>query len=741
MEEWTDELGLLASQLGMSGQVQGSSTSGQLPCPASVSDNPTNFRRYTRSMIKRCAVTLFLAAAALASGAEPSFPTSRTDQTVDVVHGVKVADPYRWLEDQNSPETRAWIEAQSKYARSLLDKVPGRDRIRARLTTLMHRDEINVPLSAADLYVFTRRLADRNQPDVYVRRGPEGKDELLIDVNKLSPDHTKSVELYSLSRDGRLLAYGMRNGGEDEVILKIHDFEHQRDLADTFPPGRYGVPVFRSDASGFYYNTLTKDGSRIRFHPLGTPVANDKLIFGEQLDRTQGCAIGSGPGSKYLQLTVFHGGTRTDLYLKLLDSDQPFVPVVQGIDANFYGIPAGDKLFIHTDWKAPNGRVMSVNPENPTREFWREIVPEGSFALDSVTATGGRLLLSYLDNASTTMVIHDTDGRKLRTVEAPHFGTATNFNTSDDNHGEVLYQFVSFVTPPEVDRVNLASGRGNLWGSSPIDFQSRDYSVQQVWYESKDKTRVPMFIVMKKGTVLDGSRPALLTGYGGFQVPKTPYFKALEATWVESGGILAVPNLRGGSEFGQEWHKAGMLENKQNVFDDFIGAAEYLIREKYTNSTKLAIIGRSNGGLLVGAAETQRPDLFQAVICGYPLLDMVRYHQFLVAKLWVPEYGSSEDPKQFPYLLKYSPYHNVKPGVNYPATLFVTGDSDTRVAPLHARKMAARLQAVNPTDRPILLLYDTKSGHSAGKPVNAQVEEWTDELSFLFSQLGMSADR
>ncbi len=448
----------------------------------------------------------------------------------------------------------------------------------------------------------------------------------------------------------------------------------------------------------------------------------------------------SGPGSKYLLVTVWYGaaGKKTDLYLKPLDSDAPFTPVVNDIDAEFTGTLAGDKLYIRTTWKAPKGRVVVVDPAKPARESGARWSPKGR----SRSSTSPPPVANCCSPTSRTPPHSCRSAtpaaRRADEVRIPAFGTASNFVASDDDNGDVFYQFTSFVTPQQVDHINLRSGESHVWASSPIDFRAADYDVQQVWYESKDKTRVPMFIVAKKGTPRDGARPTLLTGYGGFRVAMTPGFSVFNAVWLESGGVLALPNLRGGSEFGEEWHKAGMLENKQNVFDDFIAAAEYLVREKYTNPRKLAILGGSNGGLLVGAAETQRPDLFQAVICGAPLLDMVRYHQFLVAKWWVPEYGSSEDPKQFPYLLKYSPYHNVKPGVNYPATLFVTGDADTRVAPLHARKMAGRLQAINPTDRPILLLYDTKSGHSAGKPVSAQVEEWTDELSFLFSQLGMS---
>jgi prolyl oligopeptidase len=686
---------------------------------------------------------VFLFATAVAAMQIP-VPATRTDSTVDTIHGVKIADPYRWLEDQKSPETRAWIAAQSKYTHGFLDQVPGREQTSARLRALTKRDSYTSPLAAGGTFVFLRRLPDRDQADVYVRRGTQGKDELLIDANALSPDRTKSVVLMALSKDGKLLAYGIRTGGEDEVVLKIYDFSRGRDLADDFPRARYESLVFQSEAKGFYYAIFTDEGPRIRYHAFGTPVGQDKLVFGEKLDRSQGLDVESGPGSRYMLATVWYGsaGKKTDLYIKSLADDRPLMPVVNDVEAEFMGTLAGDNLFLRTTWKAPKGRVLAVDPARPAaRESWREVVPEGPAALEQVSASGGRLLLAYVENAASKLVIRGQDGAEIGTVATPAFGAAGNFKASDDDNGDVFYQFTTFLIPSQVNLVNLRTGENSVWASSPIDFRAADYDVRQVWYESRDKTRVPMFIAMKKGTALDGARPTLLTGYGGFRVAMTPGFNVFNAAWLEMGGVLALPNLRGGSEFGEEWHQAGMLEKKQNVFDDFLAAAEYLIREKYTNPKKLAIAGGSNGGLLVGAAETQRPDLFQAVVCGAPLLDMIRYHQFLVARWWVPEYGSSEDPKQFAYLLKYSPYHNVKPGVKYPATLFVTGDADTRVDPLHARKMAARLQAVNPPDRPILLLYDTKSGHSAGKPVNAQIEDWTDEFSFLFRELGMSTSR
>jgi len=435
---------------------------------------------------------------------------------------------------------------------------------------------------------------------------------------------------------------------------------------------------------------------------------------------------------------VIHGSSadKSEIYLHEVAKPGSLVTVTKDLPARTQAEIAGDKIYLQTNWKAPKGRVMVADVGKPGSENWKEIIPESDVPIEDVALVGGKILVTYLRNVNTQIRIFDAAGKHLRDLALPALGSA-NINGGRWTSNEMFYSFDSFHLPNTTYRYDLATNTQEVWARQNVPFDSEKYEVKQVWYASKDGTKIPMFVVHKKGLKLDGSNPTLLTGYGGFNLSETAGFSVRAALWIERGGVYALPNLRGGGEFGEEWHKAGMREKKQNVFDDFIGAGEWLIANKYTRPDKLAIRGGSNGGLLVGAMMTQRPDLFGAVVCGYPLLDMVRFHKFLVARWWVPEYGSADDPEQFKYIRAYSPYHNVKAGTKYPATLFLTGDSDTRVDPLHARKMTALVQAANASDKPIILLYDTKAGHSSGgKPISLQVADLVDEVSFLFWQLG-----
>jgi prolyl oligopeptidase len=439
---------------------------------------------------------------------------------------------------------------------------------------------------------------------------------------------------------------------------------------------------------------------------------------------------------RYLGLYISHGwGKKTEVYVRDLRNNGPIVPVVNDVDAEFQPAFAGGHMYLQTNWNAPNGRIFAVDLANPARANWREVVPETNSAIDGFSVAGGKLAVNYLENVNSRVKIFSADGKHVRDIYFPTLGTVTELDGEWDSD-EAFYTFTSFAQPPTSYRYEISSGRAEIWARNKAPVEPSQFEVKQVWYQSKDKTRIPMFVMYKKGLKIDGARPTLLYGYGGFLVNETPTFRPDAVLFAEHGGVFALPNLRGGGEFGEKWHRAGMLENKQNVFDDFIAAAEWLIENGYTKPAHLAIEGGSNGGLLVGAAMTQRPDLFQAVACEFPLLDMVRYQKFLLGKLWVPEYGSSDDAKQFQVLYKYSPYHHVTKGVKYPAVLFLTGDSDTRVAPLHARKMTALMQASTGSDRPVLLRYDTKAGHSAGLPVTKQVEEFTDVFSFLLAEVG-----
>jgi len=665
-------------------------------------------------------------------------PVTRVDNVTDTLHGVSITDPYRWLEDQNSPETRAWINSQNEFSASVLGSLPSRNRIRERLTQLIKIDTIGVPFARGGRYFLTKRRADQNQGVIYVRNGLAGKDEVLLDPNTMSADQTTSVQIQDISADGKLMVYGVRQGGEDEVTISILDVDTRKELPDHLARGRIGVSL-KPDKTGFYYSKFTNNvGGRVYYHAMGSNEGSDVEIFGKGYGPAVFIGAQVSPDGHYLFLIASHGsaGDKAEIYFQDLKNSGPITTIVNDVNAGFSIDAAGDHLFLLTNWNAANRHILDVDLKKPQRENWREIVPEGRSVINGFSVVGGKLFVDYLENAVSITKVFDATGKFVRDIALPSLGTASGMR-GDWDRDEGFYTFSSFAQPATIYRYSVASGKQEVFARINVPVHSDQIEVKQVWYESKDKTKIPMFLVYKKGIKLDGSHPAFLTGYGGFNVSLTPGFSSLAAFWAESGGVYAVPSLRGGGEFGEKWHKAGMLANKQNVFDDFIGAAEWLIKNKYTSSAKLAISGGSNGGLLVGAAMTQRPELFRAVVCAYPLLDMIRYQSFLVARFWVPEYGSSENAEQFKYIYDYSPYQHVKKGEKYPAVLFVTGDSDTRVAPLHARKMAALVQASTGSDRPVLLHYNTKAGHSGGLPVSQQIDDQTDELSFLFWQLGV----
>ncbi|HEV2348868.1 MAG TPA: prolyl oligopeptidase family serine peptidase [Terriglobia bacterium] len=667
-------------------------------------------------------------------------PKTRKDDVIDTLHGVQIPDPYRWLEDQQSPETRAWINAQNDYTHSLLDKWPGRDQLRARLSELMKVDTIGTPMERNGRYFFRKRLANQDQSVLYLRKGLSGSDEVLIDPNPMSPDKSISVGLDEVSKDGTLIAYSLRHGGEDETSIHFLNVDTRRDLPDLLPKSRYFGVSMTPDKTGVYYSREDPEGPRVYYHSMGTDAAGDQQIFGKGYGPEIIIGENLSEDGRYLLIQVFHGAAadHVEVYYQDVVAHGPLKTVVNDIAAKFIGDVGGDQLFMQTNWNAPKGRVLAVDLKNPARENWREVIPEGSAPIESVSLVGGKLLVSYTENASTKMEVFEPTGRRVRNIDLPAIGSAGGI-TGRWSNPEVFYSFTSYAVPYTIYRYDAATGNQKVWARLKVPIQSEKFEVKQVWYKSKDGTRVPMFLLYLKGTKLDGKNPTLLTGYGGFDVSETPYFSETAALWAEQGGVFADANLRGGSEFGEAWHQAGMLDKKQNVFDDFIAAAEWLTKNGYTHPSRLAIEGASNGGLLVGAALTQRPDLFRAVVCGFPLLDMIRYQKFLVARYWVPEYGSADDPAQFKWLYAYSPYHHVTPGVKYPAVLLVSGDFDTRVAPLHARKMTALLQASTGSDRPVLLRYDTEAGHSqGGMSVTKRVDQAGDELEFLFWQLGMT---
>jgi prolyl oligopeptidase len=663
-------------------------------------------------------------------------PKTEINIVVDEIQGRKIPDPYRWLEDQNSPQTRAWIDAENAYTDSVLGRIPGRDALRQEVAAVMKIDAMGQPVVRNGRYFFLKRRADQDQSVMYMRKGPNGTDEVLVDPLALSPEHAITAVLDAVSRDGSLIVYSLRQGGEDETTPHLFDVDAHQDLTDKFPRARYGSISILPDKSGLYYSKVTPEGPRMYFHKVGPPGDVDPEIFGK--DYGPGTSIGCdlSKDGHYLWIAVSQGAAavKTEVYFQDLKSRGPIIPVVNDLSSAFFPVIAGDKLYLRTNWNAPKWRVLEVDLKNPRRDHWREIIPQGEGVLAGLSAVGGKLAVSITENVVSRVKLYDTSGKLVREIKPPTLGSLSGLGGTWEST-EAFFAFNSFHIPATIYRYDVATGQQTVWFQSNVPFQTGQYEVNQVWYTSKDGARIPMFLAHAKGLKLDGSHPALLTGYGGFNANSTPGFGAIPALWMAHGGVYALANLRGGGEFGEAWHHAGMLEKKQNVFDDFIAAGEWLLENKYTSPDRLAISGTSNGGLLVGAAFTQRPDLFAAVICGYPLLDMLRYHKFLVASYWVPEYGSAETPGQFDYIYAYSPYHHVKAGAKYPAVLFISGDSDTRVAPLHARKMTALMQASTGSDRPILLHYDTKAGHSGGMPISKQIDNTTDSLDFLMWQL------
>ena len=670
----------------------------------------------------------------------PPPPPTEVREVVDTLHGVDVPDPYRWLEDQEAPETRAWIDAQNAYTDTVLGALPGREELRAQTASVLQRDVVGLPNERGGRYFYSKRGADQDLSVIYVRDGLDGEDRVLIDPHPMSPDHSTSVALWDISDDGTRVAYAVREGGVDEVSIRVRDVDTGEDLADVLPAARYGVVTLAADGSGLYYERYGDVTPRVMFHAFGTPMADDVQLFGEGYERHQIPVTVISDDGRWMAVHVIEGSSGpTEIHVKDLERDTPFVTAIADGVSESWADFAGGELVIVTNLDAPNKRVVLADPADPAFERWREVVPErDDVVVERVAALGGKLAVSYLQDVQPRVALHELDGTHVRDIAFDTLGSVGGGAgrwTSD----EAFFTFQTFHVPSTIYRYDVATGEQSVWAAPELPVDAAAYEVSQRWFTSKDGTDVPMFVVHRPDVAFDGSNPTLLTGYGGFNNSMTPWFSALATTWLESGGVFAQANMRGGGEFGEEWHRAGMLESKQNVFDDFIAAAEHLVAEGYTSPEHLAIRGGSNGGLLVGAVSNQRPDLFGAVVCTYPLLDMVRYHQFLVAGFWVPEYGSSDDPEQFAYIHAYSPYHNVIDGGDYPATLYLSGDGDTRVAPLHARKMAALMQSKNGSDNPILLRYHTQAGHSGGQPVSQQIDEMVDTVSFLLWQVGRAA--
>jgi prolyl oligopeptidase len=676
-------------------------------------------------------------------------PKTRTENVTETIHGVEVADPYRWLENGESEEARAWTEAQNAYTRSVLGRVPGRGPLKQELERVLRTCTVDAPVPRGQRFFYTRRDPSQNQPVLYVRDRLAGRDRPLVNPNTLSAEGTVALDWWYPSNDGKLLAYGLSSSGDEISTLHVLDVDTGKNAPDQITRTRAASVAWLPDNSGFYYTRYPAPGSvpkgeetyhrRVLLHLLGSDPDRDEEVFAPK-EMTEWPDAQLSRDGRWLLVSVSIGFDRNDLFLRDLHlPGGKFKTVVEGQAATYDAFVARTgEMFIRTTEGAPRGRVFLAQASNPQRAAWRELIPQGASTLNSFAVVGGRLFAEYLTNASSRIEVFTRAGQRLRPVQLPVLGTTAGVS-GDEDGGDAFFQFVSFAVPPTVYRYDFVAGRATVWTKvSAPTINPRAVVVRQVWYPSRDGTRVSMFLVHRRGLRLDGTNPTLLYGYGGFNVSETPSFNPRGLSlWLERGGVYALANLRGGGEYGEAWHQAGTLARKQNVFDDFIAAAEYLVNSRVTSRERLAIRGGSNGGLLVAAVLTERPELFRAAVCEVPLTDMLRYQNFLIARLWVPEYGSAEDPAQFKYLRAYSPYHNVREGSKYPATLITTAESDTRVDPLHARKFAARLQAANTSGNPILLRIETKAGHGAGLPVTKLIEEATDMWAFLFWQLGV----
>jgi prolyl oligopeptidase len=720
---------------------------------------------------------VFLLAAAVYAGDDsktsspPSGPPKAEEKPIiDIFHGTKVLDNYRWLEEGKNPETQKWVEQEMAYTRGILDRLPGRDATNQRLTELLSIGSVSPPMLAGRHYFYTRREGMQNQPVLYVRDSLNGPDRVLVDANKLSADGTIALDWYYPSETGKYVAYGTSPSGSEMSTLHIIETKTGAILPDTIERTRAASVAWKLDNSGFYYTRYPKKGEvpdgqemynrHVYYHELSNdpedhPEDTDQLIFGQGRDPEDWPSVSLSNDGRWLLISVQQGWTKSELFLMDVKAGTPPTRITTGKNFLYNGEVYNDKIFITTNEGAPRYRVFVADAGNYDREAWKELIPQTDAVLQGTAVWGGKLFAQYEQNASSQLKLFDFDGKFLNDIELPAIGSVYGSGGRWDRD-ELFFGFQSFTVPPSIYRVGLKAINVTINGKSEstsfekpslwakVDAPSIDpaaYEVKQEWFNSKDGTRVPMFVVHKKGVQKSGHNPTLLTAYGGFNLSLTPAFSRPAYLWMEHGGIYAVANLRGGAEFGEDWHRAGMLDKKQNVFDDMIAAAEHLITEKYTDRNHLAIQGGSNGGLLMGAMITQRPDLFRAVICEVPLLDMLHYQDFQIAKLWIPEYGTAEKADDFKWLFAYSPYHHVKTGTEYPAIIFMTADTDTRVDPMHAKKMAAEMQAEARNGasrtRPILLRIETKAGHGAGKPVTKQIEEFTDIYSFLFWQLGV----
>lgn len=665
----------------------------------------------------------------------------RKDNIVENFHGTMVSDPYRWLEDSLSPDSQAWIEEQNTVTREFID-TPLREQLKQRLTELWNYPKYGLPKEVSGRLFFQKNDGLQNQPVLYVH-DPGQEPVMVLDPNSFSEDGTVALTNYGFSKDGKLMAYATSQSGSDWQKVRIINVDTGEEYDETVNWCRFTNLAWSPDGQGFYYSRFPETGTvapedqsnynKVYYHKVGTPQEQDVLVFERQDEKELGYIPYISEDEDYLALMVYHGtSSKNRFYYKPLNSNSNFVRLLDDEDAAYEPIGnIGSKFYFQTDLDAPRGRIITIDIDRPERENWQEVVAQTEDVIASAGLVGGNLVITYMHHAHHKLLVFTPQGEAKGEIELPGIGSLTGisgkFKTS-----RVFIGFTSFLYPAAVFSYDFAAPGLEIFGEAGLSFNPDEYETRQVFYSSKDGTKVPMFITLKKGLNLDGNNPTLLYGYGGFNISMTPAFSPSQLVFLERGGVYAVACMRGGSEYGEDWHQAGMLENKQNVFDDFIAAGEWLIDNKYTSSAKLAIMGGSNGGLLVAACMTQRPDLFGAVVCRVPVIDMLRYHKFTVGRYWIPEYGNAEEnPDHFKFMYTYSPLHNVQENVDYPPTLIMTADTDDRVVPGHALKFAATLQEKYTGNNPILLRVEMKAGHGAGKPTSKLIDESADIYSFL----------
>ena len=685
------------------------------------------------------------------TSADRSYPVSATVEQVDSYRGRAIADPYRWLEDPHTEETKAWIEAQNQVTFTYLSQIPARETLKQRLTQLWDYEKFSTPFRKGDRYFYFKNDGLQNQSVLYTLPSLEAEPRVLLDPNQLSADGTIALSGLAISEDATLMAYGLAIAGSDWNAWKVRDIATGEDLPDRIQWVKFSGAAWTQDGQGFFYSRYDEPNQttqledinyyqKLYYHRLGTEQAADILIYDRPDQKEWGFGGSVSEDGRYLIIAVWRGTDSKNLifYKDLTAPDSAVVELINTFEASYSFIDNdGSTFWMQTDLDAPRQRVVAIDLARPDKSNWREVIPQASETLQGVGLLNNQFVASYLKDAHTQVKIFDLDGRFDREVVLPGLGSAGGFG-GKRHDTDTFYSFTSFTVPTTIYRYSMVTGESSLFRQPTVDFNPNDYETKQVFYTSKDGITVPMFIVHKKGITLDGNNPTYLYGYGGFNISLTPAFATSNLVWLELGGVYVMANLRGGGEYGEDWHQAGMKQRKQTVFDDFIAAAEWLIAEGYTSPQKLAIAGGSNGGLLVGACITQRPDLFGAALPMVGVLDMLRFHKFTIGWAWTAEYGSPDNPEEFPALYAYSPLHNLKPGTAYPATMIITADHDDRVVPAHSFKFAAALQAAHSGNAPVLIRIETKAGHGAGKPTAKVIEEASDRWAFLLRVLGMS---